>query len=274
MFSTLRTTAHPFEEFQVRHERELATLYQWTRPQRRIESQRHPRASTMRRIFCFCSVAGFMLLAGCASETLFQSSFDSTPVGQPPSHVQQVGTANIDGPAGSVLVVAPPVTPSGNWVQISRPNGQAVAGLQGNFSQFRGDGTYTFSTILFIPSRSGLATIQFETFNQPVSSVSSFLHLDFMQDNRVRIDDNDATTFGSFPRDQVFIVQVTLNINASSPTAHVVLSGAGASGQADYNIIPPLRPMAEQFGAVRVWMGFPWTGSFDATNIVVTRNTQ
>lgn len=274
MLSTLRTTAHPFEEFQVRHECELATLYQRTRPQRCIESQRHPRASRMRRIFCFCSVAGFMLLAGCASETLFQSNFDSTPVGQPPSHVQQVGTANIDGPAGSVVVVAPPVTPSGNWVRISRPNGPAVAGLQGNFSQFRGDGTYTFSTILYIPSRSGLATIQFETFNQPVSSVSSFLHLDFMQDNRVRIDDNDATTFGSFPRDQVFIVQVTLNINASSPTAHVVLSGAGASGQADYNIIPPLRPMAEQFGAVRVWMGFPWTGSFDATNIVVTRNTQ
>jgi hypothetical protein len=234
-----------------------------------------PTTSAMRLILR-CAVVGFILLTGChPTETLFQSNFDSTAVGQPPSHVQQVGTANIFGPAGSVVVVAPPVTPSGKWVQISRPTGPAVAGMQGNFSQFRGDGTYTFSTILYIPSSSsnGLATIQFETFNQPVGSVSSFLHLDFTQANRVRIDDNEATTFGSFPRDQAFIVQVTLNINASS-TAHIVLSGAGASGQSDYNILPPLRAMAQQFGAIRVWMGFPWTGSFDATTIVVTRNTQ
>jgi hypothetical protein len=66
---------------------------------------------------------------------------------------------------------------------------------------------------------------------------------------------------------------VTLNISASAATARIVLSGAGASGQADYNIIPALRPMARQFGAIRIWMGFPWTGAFDATNIVVTRRT-
>ena len=218
------------------------------------------------------SIAVVLLMAGCASETLFQSDFDPTPIGQPPAHDQKVGAANVDGPAGSVVVVAPPVAPSGKWVQISRANNNApVAGMQGNFSQFRGDGNYTFSTILFIPAHSGLATVQFETFNQPVSTVGSFLHLDFMQDNTVRFDDNDATKFGSFPRDQAFIVQVTLNISASTQTAHVVLSGAGASGQADYNILPPFIPMAHQFGAIRVWMGFPWTGSFDATQIVVTR---
>ena len=111
--------------------------------------------------------------------------------------------------------------------------------MQGNFSQFRGDGTYTFSTILYIPSSSsnGLATIQFETFNQPVGSVSGvFCISTSRKPDRIRIDDNEATTFGSFPRDQAFIVQVTLNINASS-TAHIVLSGAGASGQSDYNIL-------------------------------------
>ncbi len=95
-----------------------------------------------------------------------------------------------------------------------------------------------------------------------------------MQDNRVRIDNDVSTTFGTFPRDQVFIVEVTLNINASSPTAHIVLSGDGASGEADRNVTPALHAMARQFGAVRIWMGFPWTASFDATNIVVTRKTQ
>jgi hypothetical protein len=219
-------------------------------------------------------LAALTLLTGCARETLFQSNFDPTLINQPPSHVQQVGTANIHGPTGSVIVVVPPVTPSGKWVQVSRLNADApVAGLQGNFSQFRGDGDYTFSTVLFIPSGSGLATIQFEPFNQPVGTLTSFLHIDFTQDNRVRIDDKDATKFGFFPRNQPFIVQVTLNINASAATARIVLSGTGASGQADYNITPALRPMARQFGAVRMWMGFPWTGSFDATNIVVTRRT-
>ena len=77
----------------------------------------------------------------------------------------------------------------------------------------------------------GAATIQFEPFNQQIGRYGDgFLNLDLMPDNTVRIDDNDAIKFGTFPRDQEFIVQVTLNINAT-PTAHIVLSGAGASGE-------------------------------------------
>jgi hypothetical protein len=39
-------------------------------------------------------LAACMLLTGCG-ETLFLPNFDSTPANQPPSHTQQVGTANI-----------------------------------------------------------------------------------------------------------------------------------------------------------------------------------
>jgi hypothetical protein len=214
-----------------------------------------------------------VLAAGCSSETLFQSNFDSTPDNQPPAHMQSVGTASVDGPPGSVIVVPPPVTPSGKWVQIARAGAQSpVAGLQGNFSEFRGDGDYTFSATLFLPAGSGIATIQFEPFSQPASTLTNFLHIDFTQDNRVRIDDDENTKFGVFPRGQPFIVQVTLAINAA-PSAHIVLSGAGASGQADRNIAAPFRTLARQFGAVRAWMGFPWVGSFQVTNIAVTRRT-
>jgi hypothetical protein len=150
-------------------------------------------------------------------------------------------------------------------VQITRPDGQLpapVAGLQGNFSQFRDGGVYTFSANLFMPSGSRLATIQFEPFNQPVGTLTSFLHIDFTQDNRVRIDDNDATKFGSFTRDQPFIVQVTLNINTSAPTLHIVLAGATASGQTDYSILPAFRTSAQQFGpSVYGWV-FPGPVSF------------
>src|SRR5438045_892845 len=139
--------------------------------------------------FALLSLA-VILFTSCSNETIFQSNFDSTPVNEPPAHNQQVGTANIDGPAGSVKVVASPVQSSGKWVQVTRSNGQqSVSGLQCNFSKFIGDGEYTFSAVLFIPSGSGLVTVQFETFGQPVGTLTNFLHLDFTQDNMVRLDD-------------------------------------------------------------------------------------
>lgn len=228
----------------------------------------------MRRIIFLGLVIALMTAGSCNSKTIFKSDFDATAVNQPPASTQAVGTASIDGPAGSVLVVAAPpeAAPSGKWLQISRPNGGQVASFQGKPAQQPGNGTYIFSTLLFMPqNNSGVATIQFEPFNQPVTSPSGFLHLDFMPDNRVRIDDDDDNMFGQFPRNQVFIVQVTLDINDTSPNARIILSGAGASGEANHTVIPALRPQAQQFGAVRIWMGFPHTGAFQATNVLLQR---
>ena len=219
-------------------------------------------------------LAALACLPGCAGETLFRSNFDPTPVNQPPLEVQEVGTVQVAGPPGSVFVIPPPVEPSGKWVAVRRPTADsAIAGLQGRLSEFRGEGEYTFSTTLFIPPGTGRATVQFEVFNQPVGDLSTFLHLDFMSDDRVRINDQDETTFGSFPRNQPFILQVRFNITAAAATAHIVLSGAGASGEADYTVPPPFLIQARQFGAFRVWLGFGATGIVDATNIVVKRKT-
>lgn len=209
----------------------------------------------------------------CNSEALFKSNFDATAINQPPAANQAVGTASVDGPPGSVVVVAAPpnAQPSGKWLQVSRQNGPTVSSFQGKLKQQPGNGTYVFSAAMFMPTNSGIATVQFEPFNQPVGNPVGFLHLDFMPDNRVRIDDESGTLFGHFPRDQVFIVQVTLTINATEPKAHILLSGAGASGEADRIVPAPLRFQAQQFGAVRIWMGFPNTGTFQATNVVVTK---
>ena len=236
-----------------------------------VAQQRYIKAAVGMFPICRNSWMALLLLTtGCASQTLFKSDFAPTAINQPPAHTQAVGTANT---RGFVRVIPPPATPSGKWVQLRRPNGAAsFPALQGNLSQSPQNGTYVFSTYLYIPSGSGLATIQFERFGQSINDDSGFLHLDFTKENRVRIDDKEETTFGTFTRNQVFLVQVTLTINASSAKAHIVLAGAGASGTADRNVIPPLLPMAHQFGAVRLWMGFPWTGWFDATNILVTRN--
>jgi hypothetical protein len=147
--------------------------------------------------------------------------------------------------------------------------------------QHPADGTYVFSTVLFIPSKSGgNLTISFDRAPPIVSPVTKskvafsggqqFMHLDFLS-NSVRIDDDASTGFGNFQRDQVFIVQVTLNINAS-PSADIVLSGVGASGQAHRNLSSGLLPIPLQFGAVRIRTVLQADiQTFYAANIVVTR---
>jgi hypothetical protein len=235
-----------------------------------IRNKLEERLRTARRGVCIIFAA---LLSACASQTLFQSNFDSTPIGQPPAHTQQVGTANVSGSPGSVVVVSSPVQTGGRWVQVARPNDPVtIVAFQGNFAQFAGDGSYTFDATLFIPTGKAVASVQFEQFNQPVAnSFNGFLHLDFLQNGTIRINDRPDKVFGTFPHDRPFIVQVTLNINAA-PTAHIVLAGAGTSGQMDYTIVQGLPfPDARQFGAVRLWMGTPQSGPFDAANIVVTK---
>jgi hypothetical protein len=112
--------------------------------------------------------------------------------------------------------------------------------------------------------------VQCETFGQPASVLTSFLHLDFMPDGQVRID--DGALFGHFTHDQPFIVQVRLKIGPSVGTADIALAGDGASGTATHTIPTALRNLARQFGAVRVWIGSPHVGTVIATNIPVTRD--
>jgi hypothetical protein len=51
----------------------------------------------------------------------------------------------------------------------------------------------------------------------------------------------------------------------------VLWGPSGASGQIDLHDPGPLTPRARQFGSVRLWIGFPWSGPFDATNVVVAK---
>lgn len=232
---------------------------------------------TLMRTLLLCLLIAFTIGAkNCQSETLFKSNFDTTAFNQLPATTQAVGTASVAGVPGSVLVVqAPPnAAPPAKWLKIFRPNDPSqISIFRGQFKRQAGNGFYVFTATLFIPDgNTGPASIQFETFNQP-SNGGGFLHLDFMPDGRVRIDDDPNTIFGTFAHNQAFLVQVTLNINATSPSAHIVLAGAGASGVADRTIIGPLRPQAQQFGAVRLFIGFPNLGSFFAQNVVVTRRS-
>jgi hypothetical protein len=256
--------------------------------------QRRPRPARLGAYVVLCAMLG-----GCASQTLFQSDFSPTPAGQPPAHAQLEGTANVDGPPGSVAVTASPTqTGSEKWVSIAPPCSipnisVPEAAFQGNLAQFGGDGSYTFDALLFIPSpttpsmpascnlpsgaptSNAVASVQFEQFDQLASDYNGFMHLDFREDGKVRIDDDltGKSDFGMFPHDKSFLVEVTLNIGPSS-SAHISLTGNGASGEKDYAIKNSPIEMAQQFGAIRLWMGQPWYGPYYATDIIVTKVTQ
>jgi hypothetical protein len=217
-----------------------------------------------------------LLTTGCTSTTLFQSNFGATPINQPPAHTQAVGTATI---GGSVVVAPVPDTP----VKGARFKPASLeASLRCELLQHPADGTYVFSTVLYIPSNSGgFVAIDFERGPGIISPVKAskaaplgagkrFMHLDLLGDS-VTIDNDPSTKFGKFPRDQVFIVQVTLKLNGS-PSAHIVLSGAGASGEAHRNLSSGSLPIALQFGVARIW-AFRTADfqKFYAANIVVTR---
>jgi hypothetical protein len=203
-------------------------------------------------------------------ETLFQSDFNPTAVGQPPAHNQAVGTANVIAPPRSVIVISPPAPPAIKWVQIAPGTAQQISAFQGVLSHSQIDGLYVFSATILMAANTGVASISFET-----ATGQEFMHLDLMPSNTVRIDDGfNGPDFGSFPRGQPFVLRVTLNSKATGSSAHIVLS-SGAFGTRDCNILSAFQPLSRQFGAIRLWQGTRAPGgppgTFDATNITVGR---
>jgi hypothetical protein len=232
-------------------------------------------AGGMLRLGLLLGLLGLLVLStACNSTTVLQASFNSDTAGSPPASAQATGTVSLSPGAGTIVVVDAPAPglPANKWVRISHPTTPSPETvMRGTFSRFDGIGNYTLLASLFMPSGTGAATVQFESFSGSVNSAASFLHLDFMPEGDVRVDDGPVR-WGHFPRDQPFVLSVNLVITATTATAHFGLLGAGTSGTQDVNINPAWLSVARQFGAVRFWMGFQWTGSFFVDDILVTRN--
>jgi hypothetical protein len=206
----------------------------------------------------------------CNSTTVLLANFNSEPVGAAPAFNQPTGTVEISNGAGSVRVAPSPVpSATTNWVRIDHPTQPAPETvMRARFDSFHGAGKYGLLASVFIPSGTGAVTLQLESFNGSVDSAAEFLHLDFMPQNNVRLNDVDADRFGTFPRDQSFVVSINVDTTVSPAKATVTLLGAGASGSRENITLPAI---ANQFGAVRFWMGFQWTGHFFVDDLIVTR---
>lgn len=212
------------------------------------------------------------LLAGCTTTTLLEVRFDDDPVGAPPLVTQELGTVIVENGAGSVVVVdtpSPDVPPSGDhWARIAHPTTfTPQTSLRAMMAAPTGDGSFSVTMVLYVPTGGAVPTIQLEPYGA-ASSFASFLHVDLLPDGSLRIDDA-AETFGHYPHDQTFLLSIQLELGDAGATARVAPVGAGTSGSAEVPIVAS--GVARQFGAVRIWMGYQFAGSFYVDDVVVVR---
>jgi hypothetical protein len=225
-------------------------------------------------------------LGGCASTTLFQSSFNAQPLDVPPRTTQRVGTMQLISNDTAIKVEMNPLYgPSDNWLRLSRfvfennINGTPPTMVQATLAQTFPDGNYSFVGVFFVAAN-GPVTVEFDASPQGPNALS-FLHLDFMPDGTVRFDDDPLVTCCHYERDFPFTLSVSIQVTANSAVAHVsVLGGreiAGnidrqgvSQGSYDYTIKQP--SFATRFGAFRLSIGYPWAGRFFATDLLVTRH--
>jgi hypothetical protein len=215
-------------------------------------------------------LACLLSFSACGATTVLLANFNAESVGAPPAGNQPTGTVATREGAGSVRVAngpAPPLPPNSKWARIHHPQrGTPETVLRARFDAFHGAGKYGLLVAMYIPAGTGAVTLQLEPFLGEIGSSPEFLHLDFMPDtNDVRV--NHADRFGSFPRDQSFVVSINVDTTVTPATATISLVGGTASGSKDV-VLPAL---ASQFGAVRIWMGYQWTGEFFIDDLLVTR---
>ena len=191
--------------------------------------------------------------------TLFESNFESTAAGQPPSAVQAVGTAKFNGPN---VVISPTFIHTGNWLQIG-PLTEAGGMFNGIFIQApTGPGVYNVSAMMFMSSKSAESYI---AFNSGDATNPAFLTLLFSDNNQVQ-DGGLHPTGCTFPRDQPFPVQITLTVTTTSATALIGVAGTVAN----YT----LHQYPSSFSSVSFAHQNPGGSGFDVTDIVVTYTAQ
>jgi hypothetical protein len=213
-----------------------------------------------------------LVLTACGSTNVLVANFDANTVGAPPAFAQTIGNVAVETAPDTVTVVYSPSPdlPQTKWARIGFP-GPHPAALKGTFSPANTPAKYQLTATLFIRSGGGIVTVQFEAANETATDIRRFMHIDFMPEGNMRIDDNNALQFGHFPKDVPFVLTVNLDITAADAKAHFALSGTGATGALDATVDPIGQSAALNFGAVRFWQASDQVGQFFVDNIVVAR---
>ena len=226
------------------------------------------RSSLIYALYLACSC--LLLLTSCNSTTVLLANFNNDTIGSPPGATQSTGTVQLTPGSGLITFVSEP--PSGEqhankWALITHPAQPAPeTKMTGRFTKW-GIGSYGILASLHIPANSGVVTVQLEAANP----LGSFMHLDFMPEGDIRIDDDESLRFGSFPRDENFVLSIGMNITDTSATADITVTGNGASGNKVVNVKPIFLNVARNFGACTFWVGYQHNASFYVDDIIVTK---
>ena len=214
--------------------------------------------------------------ADCDVETLFSATFESDTSGFPPASAQTVGTVRVEKGSGTVTVAASvPGGTADKWVRINHPVAPSnETSFLIDATRMPGNGTTSLLATMFIPNPGprpnpnlarALATVQFES-NLGGGQAAAFMHLDFMDNGTIRIDDVPSSSFGSFPFNQPFTLAVSNQITPTTGNAHISLLSPG-SGEVDHPIT--FLGVARSFTTVRFWIGYQWVSSFSVDDLSV-----
>ncbi|MDJ0719734.1 MAG: hypothetical protein QNJ54_36850 [Prochloraceae cyanobacterium] len=211
-----------------------------------------------------------VLLYGCGASVVYQDRFDSTPVGSPPGP-PEIGISRV---SGQVLIAENPindVSPD-RWLQLKRVS--PVGTLAEYVGQLESPVTAGGNVALvgYIPAFAPITmSVYFDTpdFAPPLT----LLHIDLLADGQIRV--NDSTVEGTYEFDTSIAFLVGFNLDASTPTATLLVRGGAEDASATVEI--PAAAAGFGLGRVRILTPFEGVssppGQFFINEVVATRGS-
>ena len=216
-----------------------------------------------------------MMLYACGDSVVYRDNFDSTPVGEPPGP-PQIGSSSVN---GDVLVAANPfndVSPD-HWLQLRRESpgtsSQYVATLEEPLTV--GGSVGLVGYVSAIPASDPIAiSVYFDipdlTPPPPTPPPPELLHIDLLANGNIRV--NDSTVEGTYAFNTSIAFLVTFNLDASPPTATLLIRGSAEDANATVQI--PTAAANVGLGRVRVqtanFTDVPKLGLFFIDDMVAT----
>lgn len=207
------------------------------------------------------------ILSGCNTSSVYLDKFDSTPMGSPPAQ-PQVGTSTI---SGNIVVAADPTNTNSadHWLQLTRPTPTATASYVGTLTTpvtAKGG----VDLVGYIPSS---APIDLSVYFEPATGPQGapLLHVDLLPNGSIRLNDSDIV--GTYKFDHLVGFFITFDLQASPPTATVLIRGGGQ----DASKTVPVPASLAGFGFGKIQVDAPFEGinakpaKFFINEVIATR---
>jgi hypothetical protein len=211
-----------------------------------------------------------LVLSGCGVSLVYQDTFDSTPIGQPPGP-PALGTASV---SGDVRIAPDPfdATSSDHWLQLRRVHPLQLGEYVATLTEPVTAGTGGVAFVGYIPAAAPITmSVYFDT--PAFAPLGTLLHIDLLPNRNIRVNDN--TVEGTYVFNNTIGFLVSFNLGASPPTATLLIRG----GAQDASTTVEIPAAVAAFGLGRVRLVAPFEGinsppgQFLIDELVATRPT-